>query len=791
MPVPAAREPASVLYVTEAPLKALSLVSAGYVSVGLGGIYSTLELKNGRHELNDSWEGINLEERPVHVVFDAGRAINPSVAHAEARLAMALEARGAVVSCVCIPLRKDGSDRGPDDFIAEEGVEAFKKLTLERIPADPVKLVETFTAAKTPGGGASAKVLDLCDNLPFWIAVTQRGSGCKERVRAALKAQGFNNKSFDDALRAAEEKLEAAHKSTREEKEKPTSAGPDYRIEDGALVRMKMNVTEEGVTLEPVPLTNFEARIVTQELRDDGQDKEVTFRVAGSNKSGKFPEVILRAEDFEKTLWPMGKWGASAIVYPSTKAPELRAAIQSVSTPTSSLLYTHTGWRTGDGPPAFLHAGGAVGEEGVAVDINPALKRYRLPADRGDVKVAMRASLSLLDVAVDPVSFPIQGAIYRAPLASILPVDTTLWVHGQTGTRKSSVTAVELSHFGDFTSNTLPASWEGTHAALESLLFDAKDLPCVIDDFVPSGSELYDEYQRKAQKLLRAIGNGSARQRMRSDMTARPDRPARGLGICTAEQMPEGASLVARLLPVAVDKHSVNLKKLTRAQETQATLPYAMRGFIEFLRARWETLPDDVNKRFIRLRGEFTVPGMHGRTPAALAHMAVGTEMMLEFAERVGAIDDREQAKLTTRAMKAYRALGQAQKKLVASVEPVDRFLGLLASLLTQGKVTLAVDGAVLKTEHGIEQIGWQDNHYVYLLPDAAHRVVIRAAADARTLLVIDKRTLGKRLRETKALAKHNAGRNLVKASWGDRPPVWMIAKSRLFDSDDGPDGSD
>jgi len=74
----------------------------------------------------------------------------------------------------------------------------------------------------------------------------------------------------------------------------------------------------------------------------------------------------------------------------------------------------------------------------------------------------------------------------------------------------------------------LPGSWQSTANALEELAFEAKDVLLTVDDFVPAGSA--KDVQRlhsEADRLLRAQGNLSARQRLRVDQSLRPQRPPR------------------------------------------------------------------------------------------------------------------------------------------------------------------------------------------------------------------------------------------------------------------------
>ena len=54
---------------------------------------------------------------------------------------------------------------------------------------------------------------------------------------------------------------------------------------------------------------------------------------------------------------------------------------------------------------------------------------------------------------------------------------------------------------------------------------------------------LPSDFHREADRLVRAQGNRSGRQRMRQDSTLRPAKPPRGLLLSTGEDVPRGHSL--------------------------------------------------------------------------------------------------------------------------------------------------------------------------------------------------------------------------------------------------------
>ena len=143
----------------------------------------------------------------------------------------------------------------------------------------------------------------------------------------------------------------------------------------------------------------------------------------------------------------------------------------------------------------YLHAGGAIGASGAIADVDVALhgaaSRILLPdpPSGDDLREAVRACLSLLDLAPDHLTVPLFGAVYRAPLCELVPTDTSVFLVGPTGVFKTELAALAMQHVGaGFDRLHLPAHWSATDNFLERIAFDFKDAPLVIDDFAPDGT---------------------------------------------------------------------------------------------------------------------------------------------------------------------------------------------------------------------------------------------------------------------------------------------------------------
>ena len=268
-------------------------------------------------------------------------------------------------------------------------------------------------------------------------------------------------------------------------------------------------------------------------------------------------------------------------------------------------------------------------------------------------------SLRFLRLAPLTVTVPLYAAMFRAPLAAALPVDHSIWVEGPTGSMKSTLVALALAHFGPFDRLTLPGAWESTANQLERAAFVLKDLPFVIDDYAPN-AETVKEFEAKASRILRGQGNLSGRGRLRSDLTERPSFPPRGLIISTGEQHPSGQSILARTMVVRMAPASVDKDALTRAQGQAARLPHAMAGYISWLAPQMAKLHDALKETFEGTRERAACLG-HLRVPEVLAHLWVGLQCALSYAEEIGAVGSVEADDLLGECWGALVALGRDQ----------------------------------------------------------------------------------------------------------------------------------
>ena len=530
--------------------------------------------------------------------------------------------------------------------------------------------------------------------------------------------------------------------------------------------------------------------IPRQELiRDDGVTQTLHFVLDGWNAAGqRLKRVTVSAADLDAMNWVTGQWGFSASLAPgSTTKGKVAWAIKKVGQMTAKQVteYSHTGWRKIGGKYAFLYHGGAVGMEGVTVNLGDnALKNYRLDGsgaegfDRIGFREAAEISLRVQKVMKEEIGTALLGTMYLAPLREFLQLTDVvpafaLFMYGKTGTHKSTAAALALSHFGNFHAKNPPASFSSTGNQIRTEAFLAKDVPLLVDDYHPTTS-MQEKRQMAAiaQQLSRAFGDGSDRGRLNADRTIAASRPPRSVAVITGEDLPAiGASGLARFFILDIDEGDIPVgAEMTEMQELarKGYLQRAMRGYILWLSEQTAELPERLHDLFIRYRERVRKEGgaQHDRAPETIACILIGYTMMANYFRDVGLIDTEEAARMTVAAMRRLMDAASAQAKSMESEKPTRIFLEMTGEMLSSHAAMLKDLTAEkprdpFPNEH---MIGYMDRNYYYLLPNAAFGMVSRMCREQGVEFPVSLKALYKHLKTDGVLQISGDSNSVAKA---------------------------
>jgi hypothetical protein len=549
-------------------------------------------------------------------------------------------------------------------------------------------------------------------------------------------------------------------------------AGTPYLIENGRICFLKQVGGGRNVAQVVTPLCNFVARCDEEIIRDDGRETTREFIINGTLDTGQtLPPAAIKSGEFRGMGWVGKHWGMAANLTAGQSAQDrVREAIQHLSRSAKQrVVYTHSGWRKLNGIWVFLHGGGAInGKEGVEVDLGPELSRYRLPPPGG--KKEAEASFQLLDIGPLKVTAPFLSSTYLAPLSDQLKIDFTLWPLGPTGSLKSTLAALYLSHFGLFDRLTLPGQWSSTANALERRAFVLKDFPFVIDDFAPQqDARKTSDLEAKAHRIIRAAGNRVGRQRLSGDMTERQTYDPRCLIISTGEMTPTGESLAARYFSFEIDRQMIDMARLTKAQNDRHLLSQAMSAYLAWLAENLEEILLEARETWEAYRTAAQTEA-HPRVPEMVAWLMLGFELFLRFMAHMGVISDTYE--LEKVAWETFTGLAQVHGKLIEGERPTRKFLNILRELFIQKRVyLLGTDGICPQNFEDLgwkayedpgmgEHIGWVDEGYLYLMPETTLKVIQDVLRRQGDYLGIGKNTLFKSLAKEKIIEPGLDGKN-------------------------------
>lgn len=505
-----------------------------------------------------------------------------------------------------------------------------------------------------------------------------------------------------------------------------------YAIENGLLCEMIYYKGNE----KAVPISNFLAVPTKTIVKDNGQEKQRFYLIEGIIlRTGKrFPDILVPDSQFAAMQWPSG-WGLEPNLFPGpTVKDKARYVFQHLGkNAVEESIFTHIGWKEINERNCYLHANGCIGATNVKVELEERLSKYKLPASSGDRVKASRASLELLDLAPLRVTLPLFAFMYLAPLRKWLekasfPPAFLLWVYGKTGGRKSSLSALFLSHYGTFTAKNLPASFKDTANSIEKIASDCKDSVLLVDDYHPNNNPVdAKKMEQIAQQLIRGFGDLIGRGRMNADGSLRMTNVPRGLCLITAEDMLNGASTNSRLYPVEVLPGDVDLAKLTQAQKDSKLLSQAMVGYLEWLGQEMQEQDTEHLMEFLHeKRNEASRLNVHGRLVEAATILYTGLHYALKYALSIDAITHERHDQLLTEGWELFLDIANEQGEQVIEVKPTTRFLSIVSQLLANRSIhTLnikpqAVDGVAPSGTH----VGWHDNEFYYFLPDPLYNVV-------------------------------------------------------------------
>ena len=444
---------------------------------------------------------------------------------------------------------------------------------------------------------------------------------------------------------------------------------------------------------------NFIPFIKDRDKHSNGNDENFKYILSGVNLETKefLPEIELSKEEYNNFAITGTEWDG-LVVLEGNGSKKMKQVTQILAkiTMKKNYIFEDTGFRRIDGKLRFLAHDKIIGQvENVRANLSvDRLEQYNFTDKEFPIHEALRRSWDIIGVADKHITIPLQAQTYLAPLNSILQeegiyADCIVYLYGKSGTQKSTISALELSHFGDnFQRNNFPCSFRDTVNNLEKKAYILKDVLNVVDDLNP---EAFSNYKLGAFELLVAMyGDRTGRGRMlQNGSGSRKAYTARGTCIVTGEIIPNlPLSRLARCIIVPIKTGDIDLDKLGEIQQNKEQLAYCMIIFIEWI-IKNERRIRQMAKDYIRQLQVNSNNGLHGRTFEATNVLWLGFEFFLQFLKENQIIDENEYLENRNEALKVLQEIALSQQSEIEQSNPINMFYTAVEELLDSGKIYL------------------------------------------------------------------------------------------------------
>jgi hypothetical protein len=305
-----------------------------------------------------------------------------------------------------------------------------------------------------------------------------------------------------------------------------------------------------------------------------------------------------------------------------------------------------------------------------------------------------------------------------------------------------------------------------------------------VDDY----KTIYSD-ERTFTRFLQSYSRGMGRGRLTREAKLRQERPCRGLLLSTGETTIEGeASILSRMLVLSIppwEKRDPGGTALTQAETLRHALPGFTTQFIQWIAKQADdgTLIRELASRFEsntkgyqdKLRGKLGRQAHTGRMVQNWAVLVTVYQMLANFLLEQDADD----------ILPGWQDAIFETVQLVQQERAGQVFIDTLEQLLASGEAVIAHTRTEEEAKPGVTIIGYQDERFVYLLPEIAYREAVRVNP-----LKFSAAAIGSQLKEDGWLAAGSSDSHLTVQMRirGRRTRVWRL-KSELFDGDSGDSG--
>ncbi len=346
--------------------------------------------------------------------------------------------------------------------------------------------------------------------------------------------------------------------------------------------------------------------------------------------------------------------------------------------------------------------------------------------NKASEKEAFNHTINMLNIGKIHVTLPILSLSLLSLIVNLLKEADiepkfVMWVHGITGSRKTTISKLFCNIFG-VNSETIPASFKDTSASLEVKAFEYKDSVLIVDDYHPSVDRTEKlKMNNTAQNLIRAYGDRVGKSRMTKNMKNQNVYKPRGMCLITGEDTIDGHSSNARIMPVEILSNDIDLVQLTYFQNTRNVYTSCLYNYIKFLAYNYDRIANTVNVNFQEKRKVIMNEFHHGRLAETITFLFIAFQLFLDYGISINAIDISKREYFEIIAYDVFTEIILKHNTCIANNTPEVMYLIAIQEMIRTNKVRLHEVGT---SSSAVNTVIYQDLDYLYIIPKTVQALV-------------------------------------------------------------------
>ena len=484
------------------------------------------------------------------------------------------------------------------------------------------------------------------------------------------------------------------------------------------IVRNRSDVTE-ATNYELKPL--YKRIYVDKAGKIDYDRNEIIVQILIKEKSQTIKDTfIIKYAELDKITKNIGKSFPSAIIYNKNDAKKVENDFREKTSQISVIMcYTDAGWQLINGKHIFVHRGCKIPRAEIMTKLElPFYKDYQ----QKDLETVWRNSLNLYanyEVATVLSVYSFLGVTYKLFDEAGFPPHFLLFLNGKTGSLKTTISKILYTQLSEEQYRQFPRRLDtDTQTSFErALVISGRDTVTLIDDYSPAKTmQKKSEMAGNLETIIRMVGDGSSKSRSNVELEDCRGEGVKGMVVLTGELRGKGLSSNLRCLYCELEREYVNLDVVTWFQKEKYAYTTLIEHFTNYLSREWITtvsfIKENVeNKR--RMAEEFL---KERRLIDTLVILWIMSEIIGKFL--VTYCGSSEKVVLNEISLMQKDMVGVVvRSELIANEEsPARIFMKALVTMLSSKKIHITSQRLQLVELSVLD--GFEDNNYIYLLPD-------------------------------------------------------------------------